>query len=341
MNYKEEVNQTEAQRTRYLESIERLIKNRQNEFDEERCEYAKTIIRDSDKARTDFYEMLGFPMTEKALPPRSVKKHLLSEEDSACIYRMEFEIFEDFWFTGLYFEHTGEKLPFVISQHGGLGTPELCSGLYESGTSNYNRMTERIFERGVNVFAPQLLIWDSDWVGVKFDRRDIDSKLKQLGGSITALEVSCLRSVISYFEALPEIDGDKIGMAGLSYGGFYTLFTTAADTRIKAALSGAFFNDLYKYSHSDYTWKNQAKRFLESEIALLCYPRRLWLSVGSDDEVFDIETSKTEYARLLKELELCGIGDEWLKFEIFDGKHEFCPNDSGMLDEMISVLKNG
>lgn len=338
MNYVENIKATKTQRQDYLSSIENLIKKRQDEYDNKRLNNLADIINNPQKSRQDFKNMLGWPLTEPVSSPRSTKKELLSDEGEYCIYRMGFEIFKDFYFYGLFFEYKNKKLPFVISQHGGLGTSELCSGLYDGDTSNYNHMTERILQRGVHVFAPQLLLWNPEKYEVEFDRKDIDSKLKQLGGSITALEIFCIQSVINYFEVQPNIDEQKIGMAGHSYGGFYTLFTAAIDTRIKTALSSSYFNDAYKYSWTDYTWKNSAEKFLNSEIALLCYPRKLWLSVGAKDTCFDIETARSEYERLCRETELCKIPKTWLDFEIYDADHIFCPEDN-FVDDMISELK--
>ena len=44
-----------------------------------------------------------------------------------------------------------EPSRFVISQHGGGGTPELCSDFY--GDTNYNHLTRRILSRGAVVSA--------------------------------------------------------------------------------------------------------------------------------------------------------------------------------------------
>ncbi len=339
MNYSEDKKATVEQRKSYLVSIEKLLKKRQLQYKTKREEYLKNIIDTPENARQDFYEMLGWPLTETVQEPLSVEQTLLAQEaDGYNIYRIKFEMFEDFFFYGLYFEYRDQKLPLVISQHGGLGTPERCSGLYDGDTANYNHMTERVLKRGVHAFAPQILLWDSKTYDVEFDRRDLDSKLKQVGSSIAALEIYCIKSAINYFEKQPYVDGERIGMVGLSYGGFYTLFTTAADTRIKAAVSSAFFNDSCKYSWSDFTWKNSAEKFLNSEIALLCYPRRLWLSVGTRDELFDIETAKSEYDRLCDEIEMCGIEQKWVNFEIHEGTHEFC-NDDKAIDDMIKALK--
>lgn len=338
MNYKEEFKEANQFKQDYLDSIEKWIKQRQSECDELRQSNAKEIISNPEKARSEFIKMLGYPLTEKERMPLSVERNLLASENGINIYRMKIEVFENFYFYGLFFEYEGERLPLVISQHGGQGTPELCSGLNEGGSSNYNDMTERILKHRVHVFAPQLLLWNKEGYEIDFDRKIIDAKLKQLGGSITALEIYCIKCSISYFESLDCVDSEHIGMIGLSYGGFYTLFTTAADTRIKAALACSQFNNRNEYSWIDWAWNNAAKSFMDSEIALLCYPRKLCVAVGSDDELFDAKLADEEYNRLLDEAEQCGIDNSWIDFEIFNGTHEFCKDDR-MIDIVISELK--
>ncbi len=83
------------------------------------------------------------------------------------------------------------KRPLVIAQHGGLGTPEMCSGFFDS--ENYNDMTRRILQKGVNVFCPQLYLWDQQRFGRGTpDRTSLDNSLKHMGSSIAAVELDGL-----------------------------------------------------------------------------------------------------------------------------------------------------
>ena len=231
---------------------------------------------------------------------------------------MQIEVLPDLWFYGIYFEHSdGKKRPFVICQHGGMGTPEICSGFFDS--SNYNNMTKRVLAYGVNAFAPQLLLWHSATYGIDYDRKAIDVSLKQIGSSITSVEVYAIMKSINYFSSLHQTDTEKIGMVGLSYGGFYTLFTTACDTRIKMALSSSFYNNRYTHNWSDWMWDKSAQKFLDNEIALLIYPRHLSIVVGNNDELFKAEAAKNEF----EDLESVCDNLSWIDFNVFEGIHEF------------------
>ncbi len=143
------------------------------------------------------------------------------QENGINAYRLQFETLDCVKFYGIYFEYEDKKeLPLVICQHGGWGSPELCSGLLET-TSNYNEMTERVLKYGVNVFAPQMLLWKQEDYGIEFNRAEVDAKLKQAGSSIAAVEVFALMKSIDYLSTLDAVNENKIGMVGLSYGGFY------------------------------------------------------------------------------------------------------------------------
>ena len=206
------------------------------------------------------------------------------------------------------------------------------------GTVIYNDMSQRIAQKQVHVFVPQLLMWFPERYQLEHDRVILDAKLKQIGGSITALEIYCLQCCLSYFEELGCVEADKMGMIGLSYGGYFTLYTAALDVRLKAALSCCYFNDRTKFLYPDWTWKGAAESFLDSEVALLCYPRRLWIALGSRDAHIPADTGREEYERLKREIAASQIDDSWLRFHIFDGEHEFCPDDT-FLDQMLDVLK--
>lgn len=333
MNYREEESQSKSFKKDYLDGLNRLILNRQSEMAEKRKEYVKDIFEDQKTYREDFRKMLGWPLVDcdtVGLPHVITEK--LSEESGYSIYRMQFEILDGVMMTGLYFHADGEgKKPLVLVQHGGLGTPELISGMYGS-TCNYNRMLERVIAHGVHAFAPQLLLWDEKY-DVPFDRVNIDARLKRVGSSITAVELYGLARILDYFEAQDDVL--SFGMVGLSYGGFYTLFLSALDERISSAVSCSFFNTRDEYPWSDWTWHCSAERFDDAEIACLVYPRKLCIEIGTKDALFDFSSGEKSFEKLK---ELCkNVGTDWITFIPFDGTHEFCHDDKP-ITEMVKCL---
>ena len=121
-------------------------------------------------------------------------------------------------------------------------------------------------------------------------------------------------------------------MIGISYGGFYTQITAAIDTRIKAAVSNAFFNDRYLYCWHDFSWFGSAFQMLDAEICALIAPRSLCIHVGTDDKVFDYNGAVREFERLKPYFE---NASDNLRFIMSDVNHTL--TDSG---EEIEFLLN-
>lgn len=324
MNYKEDREVAKASKQNYANDLLALIRTRQAEAQRIRDSYITDIFTDPERYRREFREMLGWPLTEHFDGVPTMQSTRLAEENGYEIHRMTFEILDNVRMRGLLFKKGEEKKPLIVASHGGLGTPELISGFYES-TENYNDMLERVLRYDVHVFAPQLLLW-SDVYDVPYDRKSIDGALKSVGSSITAVEMHGISRILDWFEVQSYVK--NFGMVGLSYGGFYTLFEAAADTRIRSAVSCSFFNDRYAVAWTDWLWEKAAYRFNDAEVTALCYPRRLCIEMGANDELFDSRRTASTFDRLCKLADEKGVGTDWVDLILFDGKHEFCRDDA-------------
>lgn len=333
MNYQEAKELSRQYKQQYVAGLEAVIEEREQHCESVRREYAKHIFQNPEGYRDELRKMLGWPLvdyqTNGVVIPKTEK---LSEEDGYSVYRMQFEILKGLTLTGLFFKADGGKKPLVIVQHGGAGTPEFVAGMYGSSEYYYD-VIQNLIKEGAHVFAPQLLLWD-DTYSVDYDRKAIDARLKRVGSSITAVEIHGIIEILNYFEQEDSVA--SFGMVGLSYGGFYTLYTAALDTRIKAAVSCAFLNERKRYAYSDWTWFQSAKRMDDEEIACLIYPRKLWIELGNRDDLFDIKSGLSAYGKLEKLCET--VGHEWLKLVVFDGIHEFC-QDTEPLKQLVNRLQ--
>lgn len=329
--YEEKEDAGNVYRENYLNGLDKLIESRRREAAGSRHAFGKTISADREQAREEYIKMLGWPLGTDS-PVISAKEIPVFENDKYIVTRIVLELFPGLPFYGILFRHVGAKeRPLVISQHGGQGTPEICSSFFRS--ANYNDMSMRIFLRGVNVFAPQTLLWESPKYGPENRRDEIDNSLKQLGSSIAALEIYAIMKSIDYLTA-QGYAGKSIGMAGLSYGGFYTLYTAAADTRIRACLAVSHFNDRTKHNWHSKVWFGSALRFLDPEVGALVCPRFLRIETGSDDNVFLAEDACREF-EVLKDY--YSEAADQLEFNVFEGVHEFCPEDTG-IEHLIAHL---
>lgn len=332
-------------REAYQAGVEKLVQQELDRAAKERAQAFAEIYESPEKYRRQFIEMLGWPLTQRQgkCLPKKVAVTPVREAQGIRVDRVQLEVIPGIPFYGLLFRNGDSRRPLVISQHGGGGTPELCSGFLERGTVNYNRMTQRLLGYGVHVFAPQLLMWDpaqfqshcEEGEATCQARRRLDQGLKLLGGSILALELYFLMGALDYFEIQDYVEPQRIGMVGLSYGGLYTQYLAAMDTRIQAALSSCYFNRDHYRLGSDYGMYREALQLMNSEIAMLVYPRKLYLQIGENDPLLPVEGGTAEFSRLKRYAQKSQGG--WLHFTVFPGEHEFW-GDDGPLSQMMEDL---
>lgn len=334
-------------RFNYLKGLDAFIDRMSSQSEERRKAYIADIFRNTEKYRDDFMELLGYPLNQKRKTNTSVTKEYLSEYEDAKLYRMKFVLEGCIPVYGLLFvKDENIKRPFVVAAHGGYGTPEVLAGIVKEGSDGYHDMIKRLLRFGTNVYAPQFLLWDTaayktkiaevDDVHIGETRRAYDNRLKQLGSSVAALEISGIMRAIDYFTGQVYVDERKIGMVGFSYGGFYTLHAAAVDTRIKAALSAGWFHSRFAGKTADYAWRDSGNYFLDAEILALVYPRKIFLAMGKDDMCFGSQGAVDEFERFQR---LAGEYGAYAQFQLFDGIHEFIREDE-LMEKVIKVLED-
>lgn len=323
--YSEEIEKNTRYREEYLSGINAFLRQEKGAAEERRRAFAnpENYKKAQAEYRESFIKMLGFPLTVKAETPTLLEKTFVARDGKVNIYRMQFLFWGCVKTYGLYFEQYDKRAetPFVLGLHGGEGTPELVSSMHLN-SANYNHLVRRLTDGGANVFAPQLLLWSKENYGGEYNRAEIDGKLRQLGGSITALELYFLRGAIDYFTQNELINADKIGVCGLSYGGMYALHLAAVDTRIKGCYSCSWVCDGFENSWADWSYKNAQNTFAVAETAGLIAPRALAIGMGDKDNLFDYRLTQTECARI-QEFYREFQAENRLKCRIFAGEHEF------------------
>lgn len=278
--------------------------------------------------REEFKEFLGFPLVgKKRETPKLFKKEFVVKDGNVNIYRMQLLFFGKLKFYGLYFEQTENKAekPFVIGLHGGGDSPEICSSFF-GNSGSYKHLVRRMTDRGANVFAPQLLLWRDEPYGSTHDRLKVDGKLRQLGGSMTALETYLLRGSVDYFLEKEGLNKDTVGVAGLSYGGMYALHLAATDERIKACYSCSWVNDCYVHSRADWSYKNAQNAFTVAETAAMIAPRALVVAMGDEDELFDWRLTKKTCEEVKRYYAAFGSRKKF-KIVVFNGQHAVDTSD--------------
>jgi len=307
-----------AHRAEMLSQVERLIQRERRAADRNRKQYFRPDTSSVaaygsslDRYRTDLVNMMGWPLTLQVEDkPPAARMERVAADELGTIYRVWIETLPEVETYGLYFKPKGRgRFPLAISLHGGGGTPEYCSGFFY--TANYNDMTRRMLRRGFAVFAPQFLIWEDDRFGPPVPRDTIDKSLEHLGGSLPALEIFRIRRSLDYLLTRREIDQHRVGMVGLSYGGFYTLYTAAVETRIKVAVPSCGVTNRKIFNWTDMMWTGTAQRILDEEAGALICPRALFIDHGTSDGIFPIRYTRSVAAKIRKRYEKLGIPEKF------------------------------
>ncbi|MDZ4860440.1 MAG: dienelactone hydrolase family protein [Candidatus Hydrogenedentes bacterium] len=286
--------------------------------------YAISTIALRDRVR----KSIGFPppLIRRAAPARW--EHV-ADDPSAQIYRLWIEVLEgvDAYAIVSFPRGIEKPAPLMICQHGGGGNPELVHGMLEgAGTGNYGWMTQRALAEGYVTLEPALIFPFGGKEAIEGpDRRTMDEQLQNLGTSILAVELWKIFRLTDAVLQRPEVDRDKIGMMGLSYGGLYTLYAAALDPRIDAAVSSCFFNERRRYSWQDWSFFNYMNTFNDAEICALISPRPLLIEVGDADTLFAIEGARAEAGRARRHWDGLGKPENFV-LDVFPGGHEFKGN---------------
>ena len=165
-----------------LAEVNTLVRTERRKADRRRKQYFKPDLsslaayeQSTSKYREELIGMLGWPLTDGwSTDVPSASTQSVAKDSLGRISRVFIETLPGVHTYGLFFRPIGKgPFPLVVSQHGGGGTPELCSGFF--GSTNYNDMTRRILRRGIAVFAPQLLLWNPESFGPQHEKDVIRS----------------------------------------------------------------------------------------------------------------------------------------------------------------------
>ena len=250
----------------------------------------------------------------------------VAEDSVATYYRAFIRVTPQMETYGLYIVPKNVKLPapLVISQHGGGGTPEMAT--FHGGT-NYHDQVRGAVAEGYVVFAPLTIMYpfrDRDHgTAIPAEVRGIlDDELRARGTTLMGLEAYKISRALDVVLKRPEVDANRVAMIGLSYGGFYTLYTTALDSRIKVAIASCSFRDKEPTGSARTEKPAGRPNDLSSvELVHLISPRPLQVQDGINDKGFPIDDVRraVEKSRAYYPAEHAADFD----FEAFDGVHEF------------------
>jgi hypothetical protein len=318
------------QRRALLDEMETMLASRRRDCDRARTRffapdtsspaaYAASLA----KYRRALVRLLGWPLTARAEKADAAVVKSVAEDDLGRILQVSLPVLGPLRSRGLLFLPAKQgRHPAIIAQHGGGGTPELASGVKGGGTANYNGLITGLRQRGVAVFAPQLFVWGED-------QMILDRRCRQMGGSRTAVDLLQLKRVFDWMSRHREIDRARIGMAGLSYGGFYALFFGAIEPRLRLAVSSCFLNDRYRYNWEDWVWHGSARLFLDAEVARMVCPRPLFVEAGRHDALFDVVGFAPVAREIASTYQRLGLAGRFVSRR-HRGGHEYDPDGKAL-----------
>lgn len=329
--YEEDVpasNPIRAEQARELDAYVRSLKtdfSRLNALFRPDYRSEKAYLASTRKLREAFAASIGYPPPGEpdAEPARFDR---LGEDGIGTYYRARIPVLPGVHAVGLYLVPKGVtgKAPLVISMHGGGGSPEVATF---HGGANYHDMVRGGVKRGYVVWAPTHL-FRAD--GFPQDvRNQTDDRLKLVGTSLTAVEIAKITRSLDVILKRPEVDAKRVGMVGLSYGGYYALVTPALEPRIKAVVSSCYFGvqeGRYEQDElsvpSDFRFPDRMTLFRDSELVALICPRPLEIQAGAKDNASHREMGKRLAPASAAYYNRLGKSDRF-RFLVFEGGHEF------------------
>jgi dienelactone hydrolase len=275
--------------------------------------------------RTAFCDSIGYPPPGE-LPKDAPTFDPIGEDGIGTYYCASIPILPGVHAEGIYIVPKGltGKAPVVIAMHGGGGSPE---GALFHGGSNYHDMVRGGVKRGYVVFAPQHLFTAEGFP--KGIRNQIDLRMRLIGTSLTAVEITKITRSLDVILTRPEADPNRVAMVGLSYGGYYALVTPAVDTRIKVSVSACYYGvqeGRYERDElsvpSDFQFKDRFTLFRDSDIVALICPRALQIQAGTKDDNDHREPGKLLAPISGAYFKKLGLDDHF-DYEILEGGHQF------------------
>jgi len=152
-----------------------------------------------------------------------------------------------------------------------------------------------------------------------------------LGRTVTGMWVWDLHRLVDYIQTRKDCDGGRIGCAGLSGGGLQTLWATALDDRIRAAVVSGYFYGyrqalLERYTNCSCNYVPHLFETIDmGDLAALVAPRPLLIETGTQDPLNGADGVKNVRPQVriaARAYRLLDAGKN-LQHDVFEGGHRW------------------
>jgi dienelactone hydrolase len=220
--------------------------------------------------------------------------------------------------------------PAVLAVHGHGAGKSLVCGIETGGPGD--DYAHALASLGYVVLAPDLRGFGerADWMPPDHYHCDWDLVCATMAG-VTLLErnVWDLQRSLDVLAAHPLVDPDRIGAAGLSYGGTCTLFLAALDARVKAAVVSGYLSS-WRAAHTvpwnmcgSQVMNGQLGAIEHLDVASLIAPRPLLVESGTEDMIFPVDAARATVASLRAVYAATGASADAVEHDVFEGDHRW------------------
>ncbi len=290
---------------------------------------AEAYTRSTEALRKRLRDSLGY--VPEAVPPPDgvVQETSLGEDDLATYTALRVPIAPGLHCEGVYLrpKHREGRLPLIIAAHGRGGQPERGPDGKVPMLNHSNRDLGRgALERGYAVWMPMFTFYARDSPDDLRERLSV--RAQEAGTTLPAIEILKVTRSLEALCHRAEIDPSRVAMVGLSYGGFYTLYATALEPRIRAAVVAAYFNDREAVldssepnGFSDWRFPNSLGILRDPFVTALVCPRPLQVQAGNQDQLFPVEGARRAAPLAAEFYSKLGVNERF-QFLEFVGRHD-------------------
>lgn len=246
--------------------------------------------------------------------------------------------------------HSGEKRPAILCWHGhGPFGKEPVMG--NDSSPEMRAEIERLnYGYGHKMAKAGFVTFAIDWIGAG-ERNDSNKPnfrshnferdwcnlyylhATMLGMTSLSINLSHGMAATDFVCTLPNVDGDRLGVMGLSGGGTMTLWTALVDRRFKA-VEIICYSDLWAYfgvRDLNYCGMQVAPGLLKlvdlPDLQGLLAPMPLLIDIGAYDSCFKVDTAMACYRRVESIYSAANAGN-LLELDLFPGEHAWGGNKS-------------
>ncbi len=176
----------------------------------------------------------GWPRAWVEAPPKFEEAAVIETGQGYRLRKLRYEIVPGFYSAAILYEpdHISGKIPAILNVNGHVGAPGKAVEYKQKRCINFAR-------RGILALNLEWLAFGE--LGNKENDHWFGSHLNLVGVQEVGLFYLAMRKGLDYLEQHPNVDRSKLGVTGLSGGGWQTITLSALDDRVAVSMPVAGF----------------------------------------------------------------------------------------------------